>query len=188
VESPWPDDTALFTRLLERRDAGDGSADGAGSRASGGSGSGNRRDESGRSASGDRIDDELTFTTWFHSRGGPDGTMAERGDALGIDRELDPMLYEPTFMILYDPRTDVTYKLEAPYAFTREEATRDRLTRQVLAEVATTRGPPAAVKKADALARISATEKAALRRKFEERFDSDQQATYDDRRWGKADY
>jgi len=54
--------------------------------------------------------------------------------------------------------------------------------------VATTRGPPAAVKKADALARISATEKAALRRKFEERFDSDQQATYDDRRWGKADY
>ena len=188
VESPWPDDTALFTRLLERRDAGDGSADGAGSRASGGSESGNRRDESGRSASGDRIDDELTFTTWFHSRGGPDGTMAERGDALGIDRELDPMLYEPTFMILYDPRTDVTYKLEAPYAFTREEATRDRLTRQVLAEVATTRGPPAAVKKADALARISATEKAALRRKFEERFDSDQQATYDDRRWGKADY
>jgi len=91
-------------------------------------------------------------------------------------------------MILYDPRTDVTYKLEAPYAFTRDEATRDRLTRQVLAEVATTRGPPAAVKKADALARISATEKAALRRKFEERFDSDQQATYDDRRWGKADY
>jgi len=181
VESPWPDDTALFTRLLERRTAGGGSAEGDG-------GSAVEEGELGRSASGDRIDDELTFTTWFHSRGGPDGTMAESGDALGIDRELDPVLYEPTFMILYDPRTDVTYKLEAPYAFTRDEATRDRLTRQVLAEVATTRGPPAAVQKADALARISATEKAALRRKFEERFDSDQQATYDDRRWGKADY
>ncbi|MFC6755070.1 nuclease, partial [Halorubrum tibetense] len=61
-------------------------------------------------------------------------------------------------------------------------------TRQVLADVATTRGPPAAVGKADELARISTTEKAALRRKFEERFDSDQQATYDDHRWGKAQY
>ena len=54
--------------------------------------------------------------------------------------------------------------------------------------MATTRGPPKAVGKADELARISATEKAALRRKFEERFDSDQQATYDDRRWGKEPY
>jgi hypothetical protein len=89
---------------------------------------------------------------------------------------------------LYDPRTDVTYKLEAPYAFARDPATRDRLTRQVLAEVATTRGPPEAVGKADELARIDAGEKAALRRKFEERFDSDRQATYDDRRWGKDRY
>jgi hypothetical protein len=111
--------------------------------------------------------------------------MAADGDALGIDRELDPELYEPTFTVVYDPRTDVTYKLEAPYAFTRDAETRDRLTRQVLADVATTRGPPEAVAKADELARIDATEKAALRRKFEERFDSDQQATYDDLRWGK---
>ncbi|OYR53821.1 nuclease [Halorubrum sp. Ea1] len=175
VEPPWPDDTALFTRLLERRDdAGQSSGGGAG-------------DPSG-SARGDRLDDALTFTTWFRSRGGADATMAADGDALGIDRELDPELYEPTFMIVYDPRTDVTYKLEAPYAFTRDADTRDRLTRQVLAEVATTRGPPEAVAKADELARIDATEKAALRRKFEERFDSDQQATYDDLRWGKADF
>ena len=174
-ESPWPDDTALFTRLLERRE-GAGDTAGVGASAD--------RDE------GDdaRVDDALTFTTWFHSRGGADRTMAADGDALGIERRLDAELYEPTFMVVYDPRTDVTYKLEAPYAFTREDATRERLTRQVLADVATTRGPPAAVGKADELARISTTEKAALRRKFEERFDSDQQATYDDHRWGKAQY
>jgi len=173
--APWPDDTALFTRLLERRDdAGESSGGAAGDPAG--------------SARGDRLDDALTFTTWFRSRGGADATMAADGDALGIERELDPELYEPTFVIVYDPRTDVTYKLEAPYAFTRDEETRDRLTRQVLAEVATTRGPPEAVAKADELARIDATEKAALRRKFEERFDSDQQATYDDLRWGKADF
>jgi hypothetical protein len=114
--------------------------------------------------------------------------MAADGDALGIDRELDSELYEPTFAVVYDPRTDVTYKLEAPYAFTRDSETRDRLTRQLLAEVATTRGPPKAVAKADELARIAATEKTALRRKFEERFDSDQQATYDDLRWDKERY
>ncbi len=160
-EPPWPDDTALFTALLERREDG---------------------------VDGERIDDSLTFTTWFHSRGGADGTMAADADALGVEREHGPALYEPTFMVLYDPRTDVTYKLEAPYGFTRDRETRDRLTRQILAEVAATRGPPEAVAKADALARISADEKAALRRKFEERFDSEQQSTYDDRRWGKDPY
>ena len=157
-EPPWPDDTALFTALLERY------------------------------ADGDRVDDELSFTTWFHSRGGPDRRMAADADALGIDRELDSELYEPTFLVLYDPRTDVTYKLEAPYAFTRDPDVRDGLTRQVLADVATTRGPPEAVRKADELARINASETAALRRKFEERFDSDRQHTYDDRRWGKEPY
>ncbi|MGQ3329210.1 DNA double-strand break repair nuclease NurA [Halorubrum sp. FL23] len=174
VEPPWPDDTALFTRLLERReDGGGGGGDSPGDA------------PGGRPA---RVDDELTFTTWFRSRGGADATMAADGDALGIERELDPELYEPAFMVVYDPRTDVTYKFETPYAFARDDSVRERLTRQVLADVATTRGPPEAVGKADELARISATEKAALRRKFEERFDSDQQATYDDRRWGKEPY
>jgi len=53
----------------------------------------------------------------------------------------------------------VTYKLEAPYAFARDPSIRERLTRQVLADVATTRGPPEAVAKADELARIAATGK-----------------------------
>ena len=157
-EPPWPDDTALFTALLERHE------------------------------NGERVDSELTYTTWFHSRGGADRRMSADADALGVDRELDPTLYEPTFAIIYDPRTDVTYKLEAPYAFTRDADLREALIRQALADVATTRGPPAAVKKADELARISTGEKTALRRKFEERFDSDQQATYDDHRWGKKNY
>jgi hypothetical protein len=183
VESPWPDDTALFTRLLERREPDEGGGGVAGT------GGGDRGiDADGSADRGARLDDDLTFTTWFRSRGGADAPMAGDGDALGVERELDPELYEPTFMVVYDPRTDVTYKLEAPYAFTRDAATRERLTRQVVAEVAATRGPPEPVAKADELARISATEKAALRRKFEERLGSDQQATYDDLRWGKETY
>jgi len=80
----------------------------------------------------------------------------------------------------------VTYKLEAPYAFARDPSIRERLTRQVLADVATTRGPPEAVAKPTSWRGSRRREKIALRRKFEERFDSDQQATYDDRRWGKS--
>jgi thioesterase domain-containing protein len=127
----------------------------------------------------------LTFTNWFVSRGGSDRTLAADGDALGIDRELDARAYEVTFFVVYDPREDVLYKVEAPYAFTEHEETRDRLERQILAEVAAERGPPAAVHKADALARISREGKQSLRRTFERSLDSERQRTYDDLRWNE---
>jgi hypothetical protein len=156
VEAPWTDDAALFTRLLERRD-----------------------DES-----GDRRTDCLTFTNWFVTRSGTDRTMAADGDALGIERELDPAAYEVAVMPIYDPRTDVLYRAEAPAAFVRDDGTRDRLTRQLLHDVAVARGPPPAVQKADQLARVGGSEKAALRRKLEEYLDSDAVRRYDDERWG----
>jgi len=167
-EAPWPDDTAFFTRLLERHHQPDADAAAAGTAE-------NRRT------------DELTFTSWFVSRGGPDGTMAAAGDALGVDRTLDPECYEVTFCIVYDPRHDICYKLEAPYAVTQDPEVRRRLTTQVLSEVAAERGPPRAVAKADELARISAGEKTSLRRKFEHEFDSDSLRTYDSVRWAGED-
>ncbi|MFO7832985.1 MAG: DNA double-strand break repair nuclease NurA [Halohasta sp.] len=160
-EAPWPDDTAFYTRLLETHHLPTGE-DGP----NGGPGV-------------DRRTDELTFTSWFVSRGGPDGTMAAVGDALGVDRRLDPEAYEVTFCIVYDPRYDICYKLEAPYAVTEDAETRRNLTTQVLSEIAAERGPPRAVAKADDLARISAGEKTSLRRKFESQFDSESLATYD---------
>ena len=156
VETPWPDDTALFGRLLEQREEGQ------------------------------RLTDRLTLTSWFRSTGGPDEPMSAHGDALGVERRLDPALYEVTFQLLYDPRTDVLFKIEAPYAVTRDPDTRDRLTRQLLAEVADREGPPAAVGKADDLAGIGRAEKASLRRKFEKRFDAEFERTYDDVRWSDA--
>ncbi|MFC6824297.1 DNA double-strand break repair nuclease NurA [Halopelagius fulvigenes] len=159
MEAPWTDDTAFFTRLLERRDAP-------------GHGNEGRRTR------------DLTFTNWFRSRGGSDRALSSDGDAYGIDRELDADLYEVTFFVVYDPRTDVLYRAEAPYAFTRKEETRRALTTQILRDVAAQRGPPEAVEKADELARISAHEKAALRRKLEDEFESDAVRRYDDVRWG----
>jgi hypothetical protein len=165
-EAPWPDDTAFFTRLLERH---------------------HRADDREGEPTDPRRTDELTFTSWFVSRGGPDGTMAAAGDALGVERKLAAEDYEVTFCIIYDPRHDICYKLEAPYAVTCDAETRQQLTTQVLSEVAAERGPPRAVAKADELARISAAEKTSLRRKFESQFDSESLRTYDSVRWAGED-
>ncbi|WP_248895556.1 DNA double-strand break repair nuclease NurA [Haloplanus halobius] len=129
--------------------------------------------------------DRLTFTNWFVSRGGSDRTLAADGDALGVDRQHDPETYEVTFFVVYDPRTELCYRIEAPAGLTSDADDRDRLTRQLLRDVATARGPPPVIERADALARIGVDEKAALRRKFEERLDSPFVSTYDDRRWGE---
>jgi hypothetical protein len=166
VDVPWTDDTALFTRLLERRtndtQAGDGPTRGPESRRT----------------------DELTFTSWFVSRGGVDATVAADGDAYGVDRHLEPELYETCFFVIYEPQTDVLYRVETPYAFARDPDTREAIARQFVGEVAARRGPPEAVAKADGLARISATEKASLRQRFAETLDTDEVRRYDDVRWG----
>lgn len=154
IEAPWADDAGLFTRLLERRTDG-------------------KRDR-----------EALTFTSWFRSRGGADEAFSTDGDALGIERRLPDAAYEVTFFVLYDPRHDVLYKVEAPAAFTRDPDLRAALTDQIVGDVAASAGPPPAVAKADELARISVGEKVALRRKFEEQFDSERLRTYDDKRWG----
>ncbi|WP_224334419.1 DNA double-strand break repair nuclease NurA [Haloprofundus halobius] len=164
VDAPWADDTALFTRLLEPRQGSNGNDDGS--------------DDAARRTT------DLTFTSWFVSRGGSDRTLAADGDALGVERNLDPELYEVTFFVLYDPRHDVLYKVESPYAFTRDAELRARLTRQILHDVAGARGPPPAVAKADELARISTHEKASLRRKLEEDVGSEYVRTYNGIRWG----
>jgi hypothetical protein len=156
VDAPWSDDAALFTRLLERWDP--------------------ERET--------RRTDCLTFTNWFVSRGGTDRTMAGDGDALGIDRELDPTAYEVAFFPIYDPRTDVLYRVEAPAIFVRDDAVREKLTQQLLHDVAVARGPPPAIQKADEIARVSRGEKAALRRKLEQYLDSEAVRRYDEERWG----
>jgi len=167
VDVPWTDDTALFTQLLERR------ADDA--------------DDGRRRGPENRRTDELTFTSWFVSRGGVDATVAADGDAYGVERLLDPELYETCFFAVYEPQTDVLYRVETPYAFAREADTREAIARQILGEVAARRGPPEAVAKADGLARISATEKSSLRQRFAETLDTDEVRRYDDVRWGEAE-
>jgi hypothetical protein len=113
--------------------------------------------------------------------------MAADGDALGIERKLDPELYEVTFFVLHDPRTDLVFRVEAPYAFTRDEERRERLTRQILHDVAAEQGPPLAVAKADELASIDRQGSEELTRRIERTFETDRSVEYNDIRWGTAE-
>lgn len=161
VATPWNDDSALFTRLLERGEYVD-DIDG-------------QRWE--------RDTEALTYTNWFRSRGGVDRPLSVEGDALGVERDLSLEAYEVTFFVVYDPRDDLIYRIEAPYAFTRAPERRRAVTMQVLQDIAVAHGPPTIVEKADELARISRSEKASLRETLETQFDTSQDRTYDDHRW-----
>ncbi|MFC7153913.1 DNA double-strand break repair nuclease NurA [Halomarina halobia] len=160
--APWVNDAAFFSQVLERREEVDGEWE--------------------------RRTDALTFTNWFVSRGGADRELSTLGDTFGLDREFDPAAYEVTFCVVYDPRTDVVYRVEAPAAFTRDEALRERLLLQVLKGVAVERGPPKAVAKADSLARIGRAETVALQEALEEAFDTERDTDYDDDRWGAGTF
>jgi hypothetical protein len=155
--APWVNDSSFFSKVLERRE------------------------------DGDLETDDLTFTNWFVSRCGTDRIFSMQGDALGIERSLDPEAYEVTFFVIYDPRDDLVYRIESPYAFTQDEDMRENLTMQLLADVAAQRGPPLAVEKADELARISRQEKSALQDQLASTFDTARQREYDDKRWSGGD-
>ncbi|MFB6141744.1 MAG: DNA double-strand break repair nuclease NurA [Halorientalis sp.] len=132
----------------------------------------------------DDAGETLTFTNWFRSRAGTDRVLSPTGDVdLSLDRDLPPGAYEVTFFVVYDPREELVYRVEAPYAVTQDESLREDLTMQVLTDVAAQAGPPLAVQKADELARISRQEKRALQRQLEETFDTDRQREYNDTRW-----
>jgi hypothetical protein len=157
--APWVNDDAFFRRVLERPDE-----------------------------DGDQQTDALTFTGWFRSSVGTHGVLSEETLSLDYERSLESEAYEVTFFVIYDPRDDLIYRVEAPYAFTREKPLREKLTRQLLSEVASERGPPLAVGKADNLASIDRQGKQTLRRRIEREFDTDKQESYNDKRWGPVEH
>ncbi|MEF8787065.1 MAG: DNA double-strand break repair nuclease NurA [Haloarculaceae archaeon] len=156
--APWVDDDAFFRRVLERLDD-----------------------------HGDPKTDHLTFTNWFRSRVGTDGMLCDGSLDIDHDRTLDEAAYEVTFFVVYDPRDDLIYRVEAPYAFTRDDELRAQLTTHLLSEVAGERGPPLPVGKADELARIDRQGKQTLRRRIEREFDTTQQESYNDKRWNAVE-
>ncbi|WP_135824194.1 DNA double-strand break repair nuclease NurA [Halorussus ruber] len=155
---PWAHDAGLFAQILERRDLVDGEFE--------------------------RLTDELTLTNWFESRAGLDGFF-DADPNRHLDRELDPEDYKVTFCVIYDPRRDLVFKVEAPKVFTEDDATRERIERQILGEIAARRGPPRVVSKADELAAIDRGSADSLIKSFEESLDTELDENYNAVRWGR---
>jgi hypothetical protein len=155
---PWAHDAGLFAQLLERRDLVDGEFE--------------------------RLTDDLTLTNWFVSRAGMDRFFGEP-DNPHLDRSLDPEQYAVTFCMVYDPRRDLVFKVEAPRAFTEDPETRERIERQILSEIAVQQGPPQAVSKADELAAIDRNGVDSLIKSFEDSLDTELDENYNAVRWGR---
>jgi len=155
---PWAHDAGLFAQLLERRERVDGEYE--------------------------RLTDDLTLTNWFVSTAGMDAFFGDPDTDL-LDRTLDPEQYRVTFCVVYDPRRDLLFKIEAPYAFTADPETRERIERQILGEIALRRGPPGAVSKADELAAIDRGSAESLVRSFERSLDTELDENYNAVRWGR---
>ncbi len=155
---PWAHDAGLFAQILERRELVDGEFE--------------------------RLTDDLTLTNWFESHTGLDGFFDDP-DNRHLDRSLDPEEYSVTFCMVYDPRRDLVFKIEAPKVFTRDEATRERIERQILQAVALQRGPPRAISKADDLAAIDRGSVGSLVKSFENSLDTELDDNYNAVRWGR---
>ena len=156
--SPWATDAAFFAQVLEQRER----------------------------VRGDyrRVRDELSWTGWFRSQLGADGVFSGPESDLGVERKRSPADYEVTFSFVYDPRTDLVYKVELPGGFGQDEAVREAVERYVLREIAGERGPPLPIGKADELARIGTGQKTELVRRLEQAFDTETDRNYDRERWG----
>ncbi|UPV74949.1 DNA double-strand break repair nuclease NurA [Halorussus limi] len=155
---PWAHDAGLFAQILERRELVDGEFE--------------------------RLTDDLTLTNWFESRAGLDGFFDDEPNR-HLDRSLDPEQYKVTFCLVYDPRRDLVFKIEAPKAFTEDADARGRIERQILQEVALQRGPPRAISKADDLAAIDRGSVGSLVKSFENSLDTELDENYNAVRWGR---
>jgi hypothetical protein len=156
---PWAHDAGLFAQILERRELVDGEFE--------------------------RRTDDLTLTNWFVSTAGTDDFFNDPDKGHLLDRKLDPEQYRVTFCMVYDPRRDLVFKIEAPYAVTEDEDARERIERQLLQEVALQRGPPRAISKADELAAIDRGSIGSLIKSFENSLDTELDENYNAVRWGR---
>ncbi len=166
VNTPWAHDAAFFSQVLERGEYVEDSTEPTG-----------RRYE--------RDTDDLTLTNWFVSRAGSDSFFGSDEADRYVEREFAPEQYEVTFCVIYDPRRDLLYKVEAPRIFTADESRRRRIERQILQEIAVESGPPTVISKADSLAKIGQNSTRSLIRSFERSFDSELDINYDAVRWGR---
>ena len=130
---------------------------------------------------------ELVYTTWFRSNLGPDRAVAQLPAVVGVELTGAAAGLQRCFMMVYDPREAVVYRVDAPAALVEDPTRRQQIEQTVLQSVAVEGGPPTVIRRADHLARIRRGEKTRLKRRFARMLGSTQLRRYDDIRWGLTD-
>lgn len=132
----------------------------------------------------DAVDEPaLRWTSWFHMDYGVGAAMPRAIDSLGLAADESTERYGLAFMVIYDPRENVAFRVEAPLSIVDDTERRDAITRHVLGGVAQTGGPPPTLAKADSLAGIDRLERRTLRRDLGRLLDSTEIKRYDRVRW-----
>jgi hypothetical protein len=114
----------------------------------------------------------ISYTTWLVQR---QMTPAQADSAFvplegldGVDfRRGDAAEYQTAFFYARIPLQNTVVRVEAPFMMVRDDASRERIQRKVLAEIATTRSIPFAIEAADEAATISRENRQRLRRELQ---------------------
>ncbi len=130
---------------------------------------------------------ELRWTSWF-------AMTATVGTGLGyVIEEYDlaaseaASAYDLAMMVVYDPRENLVFRIEAPRFLIEEDSTREQITWHILSGIAREGGPPPTLRKADELARIGRGERRILKRELASALTSTEVPRYDDIRWGSVE-
>lgn len=131
------------------------------------------------------VDEEpaLRWTSWFRMDYGVGRAMPSAVADLGLDTAAASAAYGLGFMVVYDPRENVAFRVEAPLEVVTDPTHREAITTHVLSGVAQTGGPPPTLDKADQLAGISRGERQELYRHLERVLGSRRLQRYDAVRW-----
>jgi hypothetical protein len=130
---------------------------------------------------------QLVYTNWFRSMLGPDAAIDQLPDVVDAPLSGEVSDLRRCFMMVYDPRDAIVYRVDAPSAIVDDPTAREQIDQLVLQSVAVEGGPPTVIRRADHLARIDRSEKARLKRRFAQLLESAQLRRYDDVRWGLTD-
>ena len=89
--------------------------------------------------------------------------------------------------MIYDPRSDLIYRVESPYVFTQSPNMRKKIENYVLKEMAIYNGPPRVINKADHLAHMSNSEKENIGNLLASSFHTRIDINYNSLRWHSMD-
>lgn len=129
------------------------------------------------------VEPALRWTSWFRSDLGVGSAMATAIDRLGIETEAPSEAFELATMVVFDPRENVVFRVEAPMGVVADSTTREAVTAHILTGIAIKSGPPPTLAKADSLASIGRHERRQLRQDLAVALDTRPLRRYDDVRW-----